>query len=454
MYFTWTGHPFVDAGTFALAAWLGKEPEAVELEDLAGAIDNLVEATVNGPLRNLIFGVFPNNPVTNPSVKAPEKAETLKQELIGMVAKLSPLGDSGSCTACGRREANYPVGRNKMPLTGSGGNRSFFSFASEGADLCGGCVLATQFLPFVLDRCGRNLVVLHTGNRNLLATWYRSRVQARKKQLQASGDAPADVLPFRYPENYLLRAAEDLILEIEIKQFLGETTESVSLRLYVFLNGQQDQFLDFHDLPAPVFRFLAQVKQLENKEGQRFWWPLIARGFHWKSREKADEETLYRQARNDVFQRLLAGESIVPYFVVKDERRVIGKWEILAFYLKEVRDMTDERIEAIREFADRLAQQIRAHNVGKKRLTQLEMAKTYASFRNVLLRMVHDRVAHKDEQPLVHFDEYVEYLFPDSASGWNETRDLIFFRLYEQLHPWLVKEGLSPAAEEDEEAEE
>ena len=272
----------------------------------------------------------------------------------------------------------------------------------------------------------------------------------RKKLLQASSEG-SKAQPFRYPENYLLKAAEELIMEIEMKRLFGTLTDPVNLRLYVFLNGQQEQFIDFHDLPAPVFRFLAQVKQLESAEKKKFWWPLVRRGFQWNKKEEADQDTLYRQARNEIFQRLLTGQTIVPYFIVRDQRRVIGNWQILAFYLKEVREMTDERIQAIQQFADRLAEQIKAYDSGKKRLAQLEMAKSYARFRNVLLRMVHDRVANGAEEPLVYFEEYVNYLFPDSAAGWNETRDLIFFRLYEQLHPWLVEQGLTPVAEEDEE---
>ena len=450
MYFTWTGNPFVDAGAFALGAWLGKEPEEVTLEDLAVAIDSLVEACVGGPLQNLVYAVFPNNPVTNPSVKPGDKERTLRQDLLDMVAKLEPLGESGTCTACGRRSANFPVGRSKMPLTGSGGNRNFFAHAGEGADLCGGCTLATQFLPFVLDRCGRNMVFLHSGNRDMLGLWYRRKVTERKKLLQASSEG-SRAQPFRYPENYLLKAAEELIMEIEMKRLFGTLTDPVNLRLYVFLNGQQEQFIDFHDLPAPVFRFLAQVKQLESAEKKKFWWPLVRRGFQWNKKEEADQDTLYRQAKNEIFQKLLTGQTIVPYFIVRDQRRVIGNWQILAFYLKEVREMTDERIQAIQQFADRLAEQIKAYDSGKKRLAQLEMAKSYARFRNVLLRMVHDRVANGAEEPLVYFEEYVNYLFPDSAAGWNETRDLIFFRLYEQLHPWLVEQGLTPVAEEDEE---
>ena len=33
-------------------------------------------------------------------------------------------------------------------------------------------------------------------------------------------------------------------------------------------------------------------------------------------------------------------------------------------------------------------------------------------------------------------------LFPEGAMGWKETQDLLLFRLYENLHPWLVAEGV------------
>jgi CRISPR-associated protein Cst1 len=136
---------------------------------------------------------------------------------------------------------------------------------------------------------------------------------------------------------------------------------------------------------------------------------------------------------------LIRGESIVRYFF-KGEREVFGNWELLKFYLKEVKEMDEKRINAIRDFADRIADLISRLN-DVKRLFQLETVKDYSGFRNVLRFLAKDAVKVGMEEPLIKFDEYVGLILPDGAMGWNEVRDLLLFRIYEQLHDWLKSRG-------------
>jgi len=40
-------------------------------------------------------------------------------------------------------------------------------------------------------------------------------------------------------------------------------------------------------------------------------------------------------------------------------------------------------------------------------------------------------------------------ILPEGATGWNEVRDLILFRIYEVLHSWLIEiEGEKEASEQ------
>ncbi len=45
------------------------------------------------------------------------------------------------------------------------------------------------------------------------------------------------------------------------------------------------------------------------------------------------------------------------------------------------------------------------------------------------------------EDPLFTFDDYVNYLFPEGNLTWRETQDLILFRMYEKLQPWIIQQG-------------
>lgn len=101
--------------------------------------------------------------------------------------------------------------------------------------------------------------------------------------------------------------------------------------------------------------------------------------------------------------------------------------------------MNQNRINAIKKVADAIAESI--EKTGRdRRLRQLEMAKTYREFQNVLLFIIKDRLKHGEPDPLFTIDDYLNYLFPyseDGISPWNETRYLLLFRIYELLHEWL-----------------
>jgi CRISPR-associated protein Cst1 len=105
--------------------------------------------------------------------------------------------------------------------------------------------------------------------------------------------------------------------------------------------------------------------------------------------------------------------------------------------------METKRIETLKRVGDELADYIKeTDNV--KRLTQLEQASNYGTYRNILRFIIRERVRRGAEEPLFSLDEYVNDLFPDGNMNWRETQDLLLFRIYETLHTWLVekeKEG-------------
>ena len=109
--------------------------------------------------------------------------------------------------------------------------------------------------------------------------------------------------------------------------------------------------------------------------------------------------------------------------------------------------MPDERMATIKRVADDIGDMIVSTD-NKKRLGQIEMASSYASFRNVLRLISKERLKAENPIPLFTFDEYVDQLFPQGALQWRETQDLILFRLYEKLHGYLRPEDLPDTEEE------
>ena len=51
-----------------------------------------------------------------------------------------------------------------------------------------------------------------------------------------------------------------------------------------------------------------------------------------------------------------------------------------------------------------------------------------------------DRIKINAQDPLFTLEEFMEDLFPEGNLGWRETQDLLLFRIYENLHNWLVEQ--------------
>ena len=102
------------------------------------------------------------------------------------------------------------------------------------------------------------------------------------------------------------------------------------------------------------------------------------------------------------------------------------------------------QLEKIKQVGDLIAVCIQKSG-RDRRLTQLERANSYGECRNILRYVIRDRIQQGAPEPLFSIDDYMEYLFPPSdnlnLTPWRETRDLLLFRIYEQLHDWLQERG-------------
>jgi CRISPR-associated protein Cst1 len=101
--------------------------------------------------------------------------------------------------------------------------------------------------------------------------------------------------------------------------------------------------------------------------------------------------------------------------------------------------MGGKRLDTLKRVGDSLSEYIKdTENI--KRLNQLEMASSFASFRNQLRLIEKDRIKINAQDPLFTLEEFMEDLFPEGNLGWRETQDLLLFRIYENLHNWLVEQ--------------
>jgi len=421
-YFILTGNPFVDAGIYAIEAYYGKDFSILTPKDLETKIDDIINLYLSEGWRKNLYSIFTGNSAySNPSKK--DKRSASKGFLMGLLKKFSLPEISGNCVACGRRNSLPDRKRDQIPLTGSGKLINFFAGASEGERYCSVCTFAVQFLPLFLYSVGNRFLLLHSISSKMMKYWARREIKNVEEQIASNNYTGCLQDGYKNPENALFHILEETIGDCE--DIFPD--ENPSITAYVFSNyGQNPPPMQIIHLPNSVFKFLVYIQRIDHSS----WMRIVNKGFG-----KIKKEDDYKWRNNIVYRNLIDGKSITGFFLEKRDRLVVGRWEILSYYLKEVKEMEERRIEVLKKVGDKIADYIKRTD-NTKRLFALETAKNYESLRNVFLKITKDMIANGMESPLFTTDEYLNDLFPD-GSWWKETRDILLFRIYERLANYL-----------------
>ncbi len=443
--FDFTGNPFVDAGIYAISQWAGKKPGELNKDDMFKSAEDLVEIYITKSWSKVLYSIFPNNPIINPSVKGKEKKKIAYSSFINeLINKSEYLGDSGDCIACGRRNIKYietnggkgssRFAKDKIPLSGSKSMVNYFSFGVDGADYCPACAFAVQFSPLVTYSCV-SMLLMHSNSNKLMKHWSKKAINNVRGQLLSNNYTGCFDEGFKNPKNAVFHIIQNIILKQEERWH----NETPSINFYYFTNYIQGPNLTIYSIPATVFRFLAYIPQHE-KFGD--WLRIVKRGYRYVNWEKVKEESEYKNRENMVYNNLLENKSIIGFFIDRKNKEAIGGWDLMSHYLEEVIKMDKKRIETIKNVADELATYIKTEE-DLKTLNKLEMASNYKNYRNLLRIIIKKRIKSGADGPLFTFDEYITYLFPEGYLSYKETQDLILFRIYEVLHDWIIQQGIS-----------
>ena len=433
------GNPFVDAGICGICEWLGGnvQPEQITKADLEEVVNDVVPMMQIDAGWNNLYGIFPNSVLTNSAHRKKDQVALFKDQCRSYMETICDLQEAGDCMGCGRRDANTSLSRTNIPLSGWE-YCNYFPLFSEGAPYCAACVLAIQMSPLVYMTTAGKFLTLHSNSWKALKNWARVCVEdVRNQQLQQ--DIIGCYNPgYKNPRNGIFYMARKMAAYREMRP-----DENISMQVYCWTNYNQGPELEVFYMPASVFKFLRIVYQSNFKNS---WREIVRSGYfvNW-ARVKSEED--YKDRPNRVYENLLQDISILGFFLNRKIRKPRGNWELLSLYLKEVREMNELRLNALKQVGDFIAESIQKTNK-VSRLRNLERARSYPAFRNVLRYVIRDRIREGENEPLFSLDDYVEHLFPE-PQFWSETRDLLTFRIYENLHDWLVKSGA--VDDEDEE---
>ncbi len=431
------GNPFVDAGVCGICEWLGRsvQPEQITTDDLQEVVNDVAPIMQTDAGWGNLHGIFPNSVLTNAAFRKKDQVELFKNECKDYMDKICELEQIGDCMGCGRRNANTWLSRTNVPLTG-GKNSNFFPVFSEGAGYCAACALAIQMSPLVYMATAGKYLTLHSNSWKALRSWAQICVKdVRSQQLQQ--DVTGCFNPgYKNPRNGMFYMVREMAQYQEM-----HTDENIPMQIYCWTNYNQGPELEIYYMPASVFKFLRVVYQGEFKTA---WQEIVRSGYVKVNWDKVKSEEDYKNRTNRVYENLLRDISIRGYFLNRRLRKPRGNWELLSLYLKEVRTMEQTQLEKLKQVGDLIAKCIQKSG-GDKRLKQLERAKNYGECRNILRFVIRERIQQGASEPLFSLDDYMEHLFPASdnlnLTPWRETRDLLLFRIYEQLHNWLQEQG-------------
>lgn len=436
--FDFTGNPFVDAGIWAISQWVGKEPAKLDKNDLEKTAEEIFDMVYSNEkwYRSILHGmVFPNGKVSNPGdfkKPAEERKRKAMEYYDNLIEKIKPLNGSGSCIACGRRDIEGRFFKSEMPLTGSGAMINYFSYGTNGADYCPACAFTVHFSPLIMYKCG-DLLLFHSDSGKLMKIWSKKAISNLKEQFIAKNIEGCFNEGYKNVKNAFFSIVGNIIDEVGTRGL----TNQISITFYRFKNFNQGANLDVYYFPAQVFNFLADIKRHEQYDD---WLRIVRRGYRFVDWENVKEENEYKNNPNTVYNNLLEGKSIIGFFIDRKNKEAIGGWDILGHYLEEVRNMDEKRILTIKNVGDELADYIETAD-DMKTLGKLETANNYRNYRNLLRIIIKKRISNGIEDPLFTFDDYVNYLFPEGNLTWRETQDLILFRIYEKLQPWIIAQG-------------
>lgn len=440
-----TGNPFIDLGIYAITTKLEKDISEIEMDDLRSVSEEISKLYTNIHWKKNMHTLFPNSVLVNPvSTNDPNLKDKYLDNLNKLIDSIGSIQENGSCMGCGRRDVKEVFGKDTIPLTGSKSLMNYFSFASPGADYCSLCVLLIQFSPLTLYRCGGKMILLHSDSKRVMEFWARKAVENIDMQISSGEYSGCYNQGITRPTNAIF----NIIAQV-IKSGRHWRGENPSFNFYYFTNFNQGPELDIFTLPTNVFKFLTEIPP----DDWGNWSFIVKKAYRFVKWDAIESDDEYKNNPNIAFNNLLEGKSILRLFYTTKFKKTFCTWKLVKSYMKEVWNMDEKRIEVIKDVGNRLSEYIKDKD-SRKTLKDLEQASNYNSFRNILRKILKNKIDNKDDELLFTFDEYVSSLFPEGNLTWRETQDLLLFRIYENLHQWLIENEYVEEVTEDELLEE
>jgi CRISPR-associated protein Cst1 len=442
----YTGHPLLDVGVAVITAYADKtNPTDVTENDLAKIATYIEREYGKNPMKAFLSVIFPNSGFTQPAFdKQPEKRVAYARSvLLGWRSELPVLDER--CVFFDI-PAISRVYRETIPLVGAESGYNFYAEGASGLPVSGLALLAIQAFPLGGVKCSGRVLIMHAEDPELTYYFASQALRANRAYLNLAAQA-AKYDDAKYPRTQII----ERLMQAEVER---QDRDVGSITAYHLTNYGTNAAVDIYYLPLQITRFLSYITDATYRSA---WQRLV--GQAWEGNAVEPERDVFNlpARRNVLYEDLFAlpqdSRRFLRTYILrtprvrksKDDPRAgyqllndldMVSWPLTRLFLKEVMNVDETRIEAIRTMADQLADYIDEH--GDQRLFRTLLyggnrGVDYQELRTRLIRADYDVLS--DDKQLFSFDLFLA-VFENSNSQytWVLARDLLLIRIIERLH--------------------
>lgn len=447
--YDFVGDPIIDSGLLAIEVLTHKKMDVCSKEDLKNISEELVDLYTTSAWSKDLESIFPNSTYIQhaKNYNNKEKSKDFLNNLIDALDTKDTKSETERCIFCGRHAyirkdkdgKRKPFIKTHIPLVGSSDFVNFFPSFKNGVDICARCALAVQFAPIVFYKTGGKPTCVSCNNKDVMNAFGKECIAYINQNKLLGAFKSKDVSgmfdeQYKSPENALFNLAYKVCTTYKTLGILRGTEEIVLYRIDNYNRNPKGVKID--KLPNNIFRFVGIV--MSSPEFKKDWHDLLSKHYLYiKKDNKENPSQIEKVKPNRIHGRLLENKSILSFFKDDAAKKPEVPWVIVERYMELVRDMNKQRIETIKNLADKIAECIEETN-NKRRVNDIISAKDLPTFRNQLRFVFKDWQKLGKEKSMISYDEYVSVIIPEEYSNWWEVRDLIVIRLYEKLHSLLA----------------
>jgi CRISPR-associated protein Cst1 len=444
----YTGHPLIDVGVAVITAYADKtNPTDVTEDDLAKIATYIQREYGKNPMKAFLSVIFPNSGFTQPAFdKQPEKRAAYAHSVLLGWRSETPVLDE-RCVFFDI-PAISRVYRETVPLVGAESGYNFYAEGASGLPVSGLALLAIQAFPLGGVKCSGRVLIMHAEDPELTYYFASQALRANRAYLNLAAQA-AKYDDAKYPRTQII----ERLVQAEVER---QDRDVGSVTAYHLTNYGTNAAVEIYYLPLQIMRFLSYATDATYRSA---WQRLV--GQAWEGNVAEPERDVFDlpARRNVLYEDLFALPQDARRFLrtyilrtphvqklrTKDDPRGtyslltqsdFVSWPLTSLFLKEVMNVDETRIEAIRTMADQLADYVDEH--GDQRLFRTLLyggsrGQDYQELRTRLIRADYDQIAR--HEPLFTLDQFVA-VFENSNSQytWVLARDLLLIRIIERLH--------------------